>query len=532
MSTSVIEPGTRLAGRYRLEKRINDSGGSALWKAIDEILARAVAVRTFDPEFPRVGEVVTSARAASRLTDPRLTQVFDADDSGESAYVVSEWVVGETLEQMLGKAPLEPGRAATLLYEAAEAMAAAHAAGLAHLCLTPRDLVWTTGGTVKLLGVATDAVLGDRYADDPAAEDVRGLGRMLYAALTAHWPGDEGSDLPPAPQVGGVPQAPRQVQAGISHAVDAIVCRCLGLGEAEPLTTPADLAKALRGVPRTPLPLFAGLGNSPPPPPRPAPVAPPAHKHAAPPPAGPAPARQRQHAATRPAAQIPEPRARAEHGNTMPPAPTAPADATTGMPRRPANRALLGVAAAALTVIVGLGAWALTDKDSGHEPKGAGVTDPNKTSAPPKPSVSKLAVQNVTGFEKPVGGHHDQAFQRNTDLVVDGKPGTTWETQSYADTEFGNYSRGIGVVLNMGRPVKISGIKVHTPEVGGVLQVKIGNSPSGDLRPVGRQAGTGGELTFSVSPQVSGQYILVWFTKLPSSLKGKIGEIAVYGTAS
>ncbi|MFD0851849.1 AMP-binding protein, partial [Actinomadura adrarensis] len=60
MSTSVIEPGTRLAGRYRLEKRIRDTGGSALWKAIDEILARAVAVRTFDPDFPRVHEVVTS----------------------------------------------------------------------------------------------------------------------------------------------------------------------------------------------------------------------------------------------------------------------------------------------------------------------------------------------------------------------------------------------------------------------------------------------------------------------------------------
>ncbi|TDD60905.1 protein kinase family protein, partial [Actinomadura rubrisoli] len=262
MSTSVIEPGTRLAGRYRLEERISDSGGSSLWKAIDEILARAVAVRTFDPEFPRIGEVVTSARAASRLTDPRLTQVFDADDSGESAYVVSEWVVGETLEQMLTKAPLEPGRAATLLYEAAEAIAAAHAAGLAHLCLTPRDLVWTTGGTVKLLGIATDAVLGDRYADDPAGEDVRGLGRMLYAALTAHWPGDaKGSDLPPAPEGDGVPHAPRQVQAGISHAVDAIVCRCLGIGDAQPLADPAELAKAMRSVPRTPLPLFAGLGN-------------------------------------------------------------------------------------------------------------------------------------------------------------------------------------------------------------------------------------------------------------------------------
>ncbi|MFD0538928.1 hypothetical protein ACFQY7_39570 [Actinomadura luteofluorescens] len=129
----------------------------------------------------------------------------------------------------------------------------------------PRDLVWTTGGTVKILGVATDAVLCDRESDDAAAEDVRGLGRMLYAALTAHWPGDEeGSALPAAPASDGVPHAPRQVQAGISHAIDAIVCRCLGIGSGEPLASPADLAKALRGVPRTPLPLFAGLGNAPP----------------------------------------------------------------------------------------------------------------------------------------------------------------------------------------------------------------------------------------------------------------------------
>ncbi|QXJ23031.1 AMP-binding protein [Actinomadura graeca] len=540
MSTSVIEPGTRLAGRYRLEERISDTGGSSLWKAIDEILARAVAVRTFDPDFPRVHEVVTSARAASRLTDPRLTQVFDADDSGESAYVVSEWVVGETLEQMLGKAPLEPGRAATLLYEAAEAMAAAHAAGLAHLCLTPRDLVWTTGGTVKLLGIATDAVLCDRYADDPAGEDVRGLGRMLYAALTAHWPGDdEGSDLPSAPGTGGVPHAPRQVQAGISHAVDAIVCRCLGLGGAEALTTPAEVAKALRGVPRTPLPLFAGLGSAPPPPhtaaprpaPAPAPKRPATHHAGAPTHHAGAPSQQHQPPVSQPTTRIPEPRTRTRR-NTAPP-PVSSAHGTTGVPRRPANRALLGVAAAALTVIVGLGAWALVDNGSKEKPNGARVTDQGKTSAPPKPTAVRLNVQAVTGFEKPIGGHHDEAVNRNTNLVIDGKPGTAWETQSYADPSFGNYSKGIGVLLDMGRPVKVSSVKIITPQVGGILQIKIGNSQSGaDLKSVGRQQGNGGELTVPVSPQVSGQYVLVWFTKLPASLKGKLGEVAVYGSPS
>ncbi|HEY7879941.1 MAG TPA: AMP-binding protein, partial [Streptosporangiaceae bacterium] len=71
MSTFISEPGTRLGGRYRLEDRVSDASGWAAWKAIDEILARPVAVLTFAPGFPRISEVLTAARAASRLTDAR-----------------------------------------------------------------------------------------------------------------------------------------------------------------------------------------------------------------------------------------------------------------------------------------------------------------------------------------------------------------------------------------------------------------------------------------------------------------------------
>ncbi|QFG27186.1 AMP-binding protein [Actinomadura sp. WMMB 499] len=549
----MIEPGNRLAGRYRLEKRIKDSGGSTLWKAVDEILARAVAVRTFDPEFPRIAEVVTSARSASRLTDPRLTQVFDADDSGESAYVVSEWVVGETLENMLAKAPLEPGRAATLLYEAAEAMAAAHAAGLSHLCLAPGDLVWTTGGTVKLLGIATDAVLRDRTSEDPAAEDVRGLGRLLYAALTAHWPGPAdapGSStvLPAAPASDGVPHPPRQVQAGISHGVDSIVCRCLGIEHAaggEPIGTPAELVKALRGVPRTPLPLFAGLGNTQPPPRRPAP------KPAAPP-------RQPHHT------QQPN---RADHGRRAPAppprrAPAPPPDATAQLPprqhrhdvsqptrparhsspghrapggpgaRKPGNRALMGIAAAALTVIVGVGAWALSSGGDDAKDGGGGSADPGQQTNNPAPSASALTPQGIAGAEKPIGDHPDTSIHKNVQTLIDGDPSGRWETQSYADVNFGRFTEGLGVTLDMGKSVSVSSVKVACPVSGGQLQVKVGNAPSVDgMRPVGRQTCNGGELTFTVNPAVSGQYVLAWFTELPPAgkPKGRLGEVTVYG---
>jgi serine/threonine protein kinase len=143
MSTYTSEPGTRLAGRYRLVDQVTAGNGWTMWKAIDETLARPVAVLTFAPGFPRISLVVTAARAASRLTDPRMAQVFDVEDGGGQAYIVFEWVAGDTLTDLLTDGPLEPGRACSLVSEAARALAGAHAVGQAHLRLTPDALCWT-----------------------------------------------------------------------------------------------------------------------------------------------------------------------------------------------------------------------------------------------------------------------------------------------------------------------------------------------------------------------------------------------------
>src|SRR6516165_10445193 len=130
MSTYTSEPGTRLAGRYRLVDQVSAGPGWTYWKATDETLARPVTVLTFATGFPRVAEAVTAARAASRLGDPRFSQVFDVEDADELAYVVLEWVVGESLLDMLADGPLDAPRAVSLVSEAAQAMAAAHALGL------------------------------------------------------------------------------------------------------------------------------------------------------------------------------------------------------------------------------------------------------------------------------------------------------------------------------------------------------------------------------------------------------------------
>jgi len=221
VSTFTSEPGTRLGGRYRLEDRVAAAAGWAAWKAIDETLARAVTVLTFAPGFPRLREVVTAARAASRLNDSRFAQVFDVEDDWDHAYIVSEWAAGDSLDDMLTNGPLDAARGARIIAEAAEAISAAHAAGLAHLCLSPDSLRWTAGGGVKITGLGIDAALTGASSDDPGLADTHRLGMLLYATLTGHWPGPDCPTLPPAPVQDGLPCSPRQVRAGAPHHHDA-----------------------------------------------------------------------------------------------------------------------------------------------------------------------------------------------------------------------------------------------------------------------------------------------------------------------
>ncbi len=243
--------------------QVTAGNGWTMWKAIDETLARPVSVLTFASGFPRVSQVVTAARAASRLTDPRMAQVFDVEDGGGQAYVVLEWVSGETLTDMLTDGPLDPGRACSLVSEAARALAGAHAVGQAHLRLTPDALCWTRSSGIKITGLGIDAALaGDGLTGtdghDPAIADTIALAGLLYAALTGYWPGEQPARLPAAPVSDGVVCTPRQVSADVSSAIDSVIVRALlqrTTRQGAPIQSPAAFADAIAGVaPPVPLP--------------------------------------------------------------------------------------------------------------------------------------------------------------------------------------------------------------------------------------------------------------------------------------
>ena len=182
---------------------------------------------TFARGFPRITDVVTAARAASRLTDARLAQVFDVEEDWDHAYVVMEWVAGDSLEDLLADGPLDPGQGAGDHRPGRRGARRRARRGRGAPVPHPGSLRWTAGGGVKIVGLGIDAALSGVTADDPALADTQGLGKLLYAALTAHWPGGEWPSLPPAPEMDGHPCSPRQVRAGVPTGIDDVACRAL-----------------------------------------------------------------------------------------------------------------------------------------------------------------------------------------------------------------------------------------------------------------------------------------------------------------
>jgi serine/threonine protein kinase len=500
-----------LAGRYCLVDQVRAGTGWTYWKATDETLARPVTVLTFGPGFPRVTETVTAARAASRLGDPRFSQVFDVEDADELAYVVLEWVVGESLLDMLSEGPLDPPRAAALVSEAARAIAAAHDIGLAHLRLDPACLHWTPGGGVKIVGLGIDAALAgpapnpaEDGTDDPEITDTRDLARLLYAALTGYWPGDPGSAesapglLPPAPENGGDMCTPRQVSAGVPASIDDVTCRALFQRpnrHGPALSTAAMFAEALASAaPPVPLPFSP--------------------------------------AATPAARTAPRGYGYASDGSTSPyPPPDVAPRTRGGGGRKPpgersaAARAVIGAVIVLVLAAVGVTAWSVSRGT--HRSAAPPQASPH-SSAVARPAAIPLTPAGASVYN-PLGssGDDDPGEAQN---AIDNSTSTAWHTSYYFSPAFGNLKKGTGLILDMGKQVRLSQVVVQFGATCCAdVEIEVGNSntPSqaalSTFTVVQSSTTAANSTAFNVTKPATGRYVLIWITNLPP-LAGNPGK--------
>ncbi|MEW1645319.1 protein kinase [Streptomyces sp. NPDC091219] len=207
-----------LAGRYRVLARLGRGGMGVVWRALDEVLGREVAIkelRTFtDAHGPELADLrlrmQREARAAARIRHPGVVAVHDIAEVDGRPLIVMELIDGPSLDDVVGeRGPIDPREAAGIGAKVMEALAAAHAVGVLHRDVKPGNILLDRSGRVVLtdFGIATMDDPGDgstthltrsgeligsldylaperaQGADPGPSSDVWALGATLYAAV-------------------------------------------------------------------------------------------------------------------------------------------------------------------------------------------------------------------------------------------------------------------------------------------------------------------------------------------------------------
>jgi hypothetical protein len=519
-----VAPGLLVAERYRIESPLSGETETErvgkLWRAYDEVLARPVAILLVRGDDPGVPEVLAGARAAAGLTHAAVVRVYDAGEAPGLAFVVTEFLSGGSLESQLVIGPLDPAVAVDLLSDLAIGVAAAHNVGLHGLSLTPRSVLFTATGAPRLVGIglagytarsaaplpalgvdgpdpASDTVARPPYAGD-AGElergriDAAGLANLLYAALTARWPGTPvDSALPPAPYTEGHLRTPRQVRGGVPREVDEVVTQALGdetlLRGLPEIVSPAEFAAALA-------PLRTSTDD--------------AHPYGA---------------DSGPIIDLDTRQARLIN--------------TRLVPVHVWQRWAVGIGVVLLAVVVaGLlvgGRHGYLSFVRGAEP--AAPTPTATVSPKATPTVAAGAVAQagaiapglVTEFDP--YGKHDDPHVSEAPRAVDGSDTTAWRTQIYRTADLGKLKPGVGLLMDLGTARKVSA--VHLVLVGNGTTVELFESDSEPANEkamtlAAAQTGAPSDVTLRLANPTAARYWVVWLTSLPASGTGFQGGIA------
>jgi serine/threonine protein kinase len=272
--------GTSL-GKYRLTAMLGQGGMATVYQAFQPSLDRYVAIKVLSPVLADTPGFVErfehEAALVARLRHPNIVQVYDFDVDADRYYMVMELIEGPTLVTELAErapypnvvaAAFTPEETVRMFSALASAVDYAHARNMIHRDLKPANIMFTRDGQVILTDFGIARIIGEdksipdgRTAGTPAymapelcqglegaqPSDLYALGVLLYELLTGRVPFIEDTvEKLVWAHVHKPPQPPRELNAEIPAAVEAVILRALNKKPEQRFASGASMAQALR----------------------------------------------------------------------------------------------------------------------------------------------------------------------------------------------------------------------------------------------------------------------------------------------
>jgi serine/threonine protein kinase len=274
---------------YRVIKMIGQGGMGVVYCAEDMRLGRLVALKFLTPYLVREPQIVKRFRAEARsqacLVHPNITLVYAFEEEKDQAFLVLEYVDGETLEDKIkSQGRLSPQETAGIFHHILTAMDYAHSKGLVHRDLKPGNIGFTQEGVVKVMdfGIAlntqeanrltrTGHILGTPHYMAPeqilgrtvdARTDIYALGITLFETLTGRVPFEGDSDYEVSvAQINDPPPSPRDLGfTDVSPALEEVLFKALAKKPEERFASCGEFLQALEDSLRPEVPA-AALGK-------------------------------------------------------------------------------------------------------------------------------------------------------------------------------------------------------------------------------------------------------------------------------
>ncbi len=482
-----------LGGRYVLEDKIAGGGMATVWRARDEILARAVAVKILHSNLAEDAAFVERFRrealAAARLAHPHIVAIYDTGSEKlegaeqDSHYIVMEHCAGGTLDSLLqDEGPIDPHRVAEIGATICDALEYAHQNGIVHRDIKPQNVLLSDHGVLKvadfgiakaafassditstgnLLGTVTYLSPEQVNGQEPGgASDLYSLGILLHELTCGQPPFRSETQIATAMAHTRNPPPPLgQMRGGVPRDLEGAVLKALQKNPEDRFASAQEMARALRVI------------------------------------------------SDRSSTSVLPARTPAHDSQAV-------SQGTSAAPGRDQSTFRALIPLVVLVALAVVAAFLIPELIQGDDL-------PRNDEGPPRPATGEaLEVTAIDDFDPAPGDgvEHPEELP----AAIDGDPSTFWSTESYS-TPLEEQKDGVGLLLDLGEDVTVDGLEISTTTPGFTFEIYASSEPSDGL---GGYALVAGEVTAEATSSIGlekpaeARYLLIWITSLPGAGSG------------